>query len=258
MPGLYRKLVRSKSKWDSLFDGTKERNGLEAAPLLILACANGKLQVRPSLFRWIGENGTYTSSVLMLGSPLAMESVRSRLAARLEVKLSGNMEAMLRFFDPRIFEKLALILAPEQASTFFSVAEKWWYVDRAGDLRCIKAQLNPKEERYRPLELSERQEFDLVDGSEPDQVLALLREYVPNLMLKLPISRQHHVVAECIEEAKEIGLNAPLDFFLFVTMVLAKGEKLIQEPIWLHLMNSVRVKAMSFAEALMKIEIDEI
>ncbi|WP_020651644.1 DUF4123 domain-containing protein [Massilia niastensis] len=162
LPGLYRQLSRSSLGWTSLFDSTREANALAVAPFLILAGSNGQLRMSRSFLEWLGENGTYSSTVIMLSSPLQIEPMTSRLTARLDVRISENMEAMLRFFDPRVLESLIEILSVEQAKEFFSPAQAWRYVDRAGRMAGVTTFFNVQENFSAPLVLSQQQEFALL------------------------------------------------------------------------------------------------
>lgn len=223
LPGLHRKLQKSSARWASLFDCTNEANALVVAPILILIGSNGRLQMSRSLFEWVAKNGTYTSTVIMLSSPLQIESLRNRLAAGLDVRLSEDMKAMLRFFDPRIFEGLMKVLSVEQLATFLAPAEKWWYVDRAGKLTSVEAKFNAVDESAVPLELSAEQEFDLIEASDPDRVLASLRDNVPDLIQTQPLSAQYDFVARNLHVARGAGLTSIADFVLYNMVVLIKG-----------------------------------
>jgi hypothetical protein len=256
MPGLHRKLAGGSAEWTSLFENTKEDNALSVAPILVLIGGNGKLSLPRLLFEWIGEHGTYTSSVIMLASILSIRPMATRLATRLDVRLSENMDGMLRFFDPRIFEQLIHVLSPEQAHVFFSPAEKWWYVDRAGKLCSIHTEFDVDEKFEAPLELSDAQEFQLLDGSEPDQVLALLRENAPNLMSRLSFSdqyefpTQYEFVVRQIRAARTLGLGSAIDFVLYSSAALSYGDDFASSPIWSVLLDEAKLRGLSFSEAV--------
>jgi hypothetical protein len=257
LPGLHRQLLSSSVKWVSLFDCTKEANALAVAPILILAGSDGHLQMSRFLFEWIGKNGTYTSTVLMLLSPLQIETIKHRLAVRLDVSISENMEAMLRYFDPRIFEGLMKVLTVEQATTFLSPAEKWLYANRAGNLVNIDATFNTIDEPEVPLTLTAKQEFDLIDMSESDQVLASLRESTPDLMLKLPLPIQYDFVAMNIRAARAAGLTSIPNLVLYNVVALVKGQDFMKGQIWSRLMDDVKRKTVEFPEAALSLDIDE-
>jgi hypothetical protein len=257
LPGLHRQLEKSSAEWVSLFDCTNEANALVVAPILILIGSNGKLQMSRSLFEWIEKNGTYTSTVIMLSSPLQIESLRKRLTVRLDVRISENMKAMLRFFDPRIFEGLMQVLGHEQLATFLAPAEKWWYVDRAGKLMSVDTTFNVVDELALPLVLSAKQEFDLIDASDSDRVLASLRENVPDLIQKQPLSAQYDFVATNLQVARNAGLTSLADFVLYNIVVLIKGLDFIRSETWSSLMDEVASKSADFMKLVLSLEMDE-
>jgi hypothetical protein len=257
LPGLHRELQKSTARWVSLFDCTNEVNALVVAPILILIGSNGKVQISRSLFEWIAKNGTYTSTVIMLSSPLQIESLRNRLTARLDVRISEGMKAMLRFFDPRIFEGLMKVLSPEQLTTFLAPAEKWWYVDRAGKLVNVDAKFNDVDESAVLLELSAKQEFDLIDASDSDRVLASLRENAPDLIQKQPVHAQYKFVVANLQAARDAGLTSIADLVLYNIVVLIKGLDFIRSETWSSLMDEVVSKSGDFMELVLSLNIDE-
>jgi hypothetical protein len=167
------------------------------------------------------------------------------------------MKAMLRFFDPRIFEGLMNVLSPEQLATFLVPAEKWWYVDRAGKLISVEAKFNAVDESTVPLELSARQEFDLVDDSDADRVLVSLRENSPDLIQKQPLPAQYNFVATNLQAARDAGLTSIADFVLYNIVILIKGPDFIKSETWSSLMDEVASKSADFMELVMSLNIDE-
>lgn len=238
MPGLHRQLLASSVEWSSLFDCSREANALQVAPFLVLAGSVGQLRMFRHLFKWIGEHGTYSSSVVMLTTPLDIGGLRNRLAARLDVMFSENMEAMLRFFDPRVLESLVSILSAEQAEPFFGAAESWRYVDRSGKLVNFNTKFDPQNNFSAPLLLTQRQEIALLDACEIDQVLNLLRENFSNLLRTVPPADQPAFVSESIGMAKQGGVESVFKFSIFTATILmyrkrfadgAERERLLDE-----------------------------
>jgi hypothetical protein len=250
MPGLHRKLSVSSADWTSLLEGTREGGAVSVAPVLILAGRDGELQMHWRLLEWIGEQGTYTSTLIMLASPLPIDSLRARLASRLEVTLSEDMDALLRFFDPRVFEQLIKILSIEQANALLSPACRWWYVDRAGNLVGMDTEFDIADQCDLPLQLSKDQEFDLIDASEPDQILALLYEHAPSLLSRVPISDQYGFVTGCINSAKELGLSSASDLTLYSAVSLKHGVFFGKSAGWKDVLAEVRLNRISFSEAV--------
>ena len=240
LPNLHRQLLKSSVEWTSLFDCTKEASALQVAPFLVLAGSNGQLQMFRSLFGWIGKHGTFSGTVVMLSSPLDLASLRSRLAARLEVKLSEGMEAMLRFFDPRVLESLIKILPAEQAKTFFSAAEAWQYVDRTGKLVSVTTNFNTNETFVAPLLLGEQEEFALIESCEIDQVLDMLRENMPTLMTRLSTPKQAEFVGRTIFTARKQGVDSVYKFSIYAAILLSHGEAFAEGPHWTRVVEELK------------------
>jgi hypothetical protein len=135
MPGLVQMLVQTHSNWRSLFEGSKEENALSVAPILFSINLTNEPLKRCRLLNWVCQNGIYTSSVILMISPLPIDVLAARLRQRLEATIPDNMEVLLRYFDPRIFESLCRILSKKQKEDFLNVAACWWYTDRIGELR---------------------------------------------------------------------------------------------------------------------------
>jgi hypothetical protein len=226
LPRLLRKLDSSKLPWASLFEDTRESSALAVAPILVEVAVVGKSL--PFLFLdWVAEHGAYSSTVTMLDSPLALDVLKRRLAARLDIKLSENTDAMLRFFDPRILAQLRMTLTEKQAQSFFSVAAHWWYIDRAGVLREFDADYTPSDGNATQLVLTQEQEFAMVDAAEADQVLSLLNDSVPNLLERIDVFSRYDLVVEKIVDAKKIGLNSIRDLMIyFVKYIVGLGSEI--------------------------------
>lgn len=257
MPGLHRQLRKSSVPWSSLFDGSNEANALQVAPFLVHVGSEGRLRMFRDLFKWIGEYGTYSSSVVMLTSPLDMATLRSRLAARLDARLSENMDAMLRFFDPRVLESLLRILSAEQARTFFSPAEVWRYVDRTGKLVSVTTAFDARDDFVAPLVLDQQQEFSLLDACEIDQVLDLLRQNTPALMLKLSPADQPLFVDRAIGRARQRGIDSVFKFSLYTAICLSHGEAFMNGPERANFLDELRRDDLDPAETLGMFDLDE-
>jgi hypothetical protein len=185
MPGLQRKLTHTNVEWASLFEGTTQANALSVAPLLIRIGSSSQRLCGDVFLSWVCERGAYSSSLIIVASQLTIRELSVRLTARLDAKISDDMDVLLRFFDPRVFEQLVRCLTDEQRNVFLSPASFWWYVDRRGELQAVQAQFSNDESFVSPLILSSPQEHELVDASEPDQVEEQLRLWLPNEFSRL-------------------------------------------------------------------------
>lgn len=79
-----------------------ESGAIEVAPILVLAGRNGELALLWNLLKWIGENGTYTSSVMMMSTPSGLEVLKRRVARRLDAEISDAMQVMTAYAMRRV------------------------------------------------------------------------------------------------------------------------------------------------------------
>lgn len=223
LPKLMGMLKQCAMQWCSLFDETRESAALAVAPILVVV-GSPRERLTGIFLEWIVQHGAYASAVTLLDSPIEIADLRRRLVARLDITLTEDMAAVLRFFDPRILAQLRTTLTPEQALAFFSVASRWWYIDRAGVLMTFDAQFTADDGAGIPLVLDQSQEFALVDASEVDQVLSMLNEEVPNLMRDMAPPERYSFVVEQISLAKREGLESLIELVIYVATAITARQ----------------------------------
>jgi hypothetical protein len=240
MPGLQRKLTDTKVGWVSLFEGTTQTNALSVAPLLIRIGRGSQSLCGDVFLTWICERGAYSSSLLIVASQLTIRELAGRLTARLDAKISDDMDVLLRFFDPRVFEQLARCLTDEQRNVFFSPASSWWYVDRRGELQAVQAQFSNDENFVSPLILSARQEHELVDASEPDQVEEQLRLWLPNEFARLSPPDRHNFIARHMTAGRNLRITLTRELALYCALALVYGEDFASDAEWSSALDLIR------------------
>ena len=248
VPGLHRTLVDSRLPWRSLFQGASEDAALAAAPLLFSLGGRGE-RVSDNLLHWLSTHGTFTSSLLLLSSPLTLDELRARLARRLHACVSEGMNVLLRFFDPRIFESLLTVLEYPQRDWFLSPADCWWYGDRYGVLQSWPSKHGDTEINFL-LRLSETQEFALLDASEIDQVAAQLRSMLPDGYAGLGIASRTAFLRRHMAEANSAGIVATHELALYCGLALLYGEDFSRTLRWQALLIKVQSGSATFAEAV--------
>ncbi len=254
MPGLASKLTQAKAEWVSLFDGSGEESALSVAPLLFrIEVDQSGIQHR-GLVNWIGEHGSYSSSLLLLASPLPLPELARRLTVRLDAVLPQNMDIMLRFFDPRIFEQLMQVFSAEQKHTFLSVADGWWFADRRGQLQEVSAVFSEADPFEAPLMLSIAQEHALLDASEADQVANLLQSTVQDEYLTLPPPIRYDFIVRHMTAARLLGIEATHELALYCALALLQGEQFATQKRWPAALQEVQSGKLSLAQAAEQIE----
>ena len=236
------------AEWRNLFDETGVRVPISVAPALISIGNAFALRSHTSLLKQIAKRGAFSSAVVMFASPESLDVVLKRLVVRLDVVLSDNMNALLRFYDPRILETLVETLSSEQAENFFGLASRWWYIDRTGKLLQIDSVFQTRKEKEMPLRLSATQEFSLIDATEPDRVLSILRQNVPRLTANIPLAEQYGFAKKGIDSAVKCGLRSTPDYVLYCALILAHGVDFSNKPDWQAVFADVRSGQGTFAE----------
>ncbi len=249
VPGLCAQLKRTGTEWISLFHGSRDEGALEVAPILFpIVVAEASFR-QNALVRWICENGSYSSSLIFLVSPLAIGELSRRLALRLDAQLPENMVVVLRYFDARIFESMLIVLSDEQKLNFLSPAPRWWYVDRRGELQTVDAAFDASDGRCIPLIFTAFQESALLDASEPDQVGQMLRTFVPVEYAKLAAGKDYDFVMKNMEYARAFGVASTHDHALFCSLALLEGDSFSERAKWSEALKKF-ANGNSFSDAI--------
>lgn len=253
MPGLHAELMRASVPWTSLFAVSHEEAALEAAPLLFPLDDEAR-KAHSRLLQWVAQHGSYTSSMLMMSSPLALDELGRRLARRIQARISENMDVLLRYFDPRVFEALVPELDAGQSGAFLGVADCWWYVDRTGNLVPQRAAYDAADSFDSPLVLSAPQEFALVDASEVDQVAAQVRATVPDLYMRMGAPQRVTFLRRQMAAANTAGIVATQEVALYCGLALLYGEEFALASPWPEVLAQVRA-GTRFSDAIDTLDI---
>lgn len=240
IPGLVGKLHYAKLEWISLFEGTTQANALSVAPLLILIGPASQKICNGGFLTSVCESGAYSSCLMLIASPLSLSVLASRLAARLDAKISEDMEVLLRFFDPRVFEQLVQYLSAQQRTDFLSAGSAWWFVDRQGELQAVDAHFSPAEAFQSPLLLSARQEHELLDASEFDQVEEQLRLSVPRELSQVMPPKRYEFISRQMTAAREFGINSTRELSLYCALAFVYGADFSDLPEWSSQLSLIR------------------
>ena len=252
MPGLHRELVRANVAWKSLFEDSKEAAALQVAPLLFPLNTGGG-HADGKLLRWVAEHGTYTSSFLLFSSPLTIDELCPALSLRTQARVSEDMDVLLRYFDPRVFEALMAVLTPSERECFLGLADCWWYPNRSGKLVRQTAKFESADTFEAPLLLSASQEFALLDMSEIDQVASQLSGLVPDQYFQLGGGR-FEFLQRHMSEARAAGIESTQEQTIYCGLALLHGDDFAATARWRTLLADVRERKINFTEAVAAVE----
>jgi hypothetical protein len=256
LPGLAARLTESGAEWVSLFE-SQDPDILSVAPLLVRIGTGQEGIAQRRVVRWVVEHGTYASCIVLMASPLPLQHLAERLAARLEGLLPENMDILLRFFDPRVFEQFMVVLSAEQKHAFLGVAEHWWFVDRRGQLQEVASKFEQADTFTAPLILNAVQEGGLIDASEPDQVAQLLQSGAPDDYQTLRLGERHDFILRHMAAARGLGIQPTHELSLYCALALLYGEQFAGQMNWQAALQDVREKKMSLAEAAAQMELND-
>lgn len=254
MPGLAQQLTQTKHNWRSLFQGSTEENAISVAPILLPLECHPTSGTGQRMLRWIMEHGTYSSSVLLLASPLSMEELARRLASRLDAVLPGDINVMLRYFDTRIFAELMTVLDAAQKAAFLSPASQWWYVDRRGALQNVPATFAPQDPWTAQVALDMAQQNSLIDASEPDQIAELLQNSVPDEYGQLPYQDRYDFIVRHSQAAQGFGIKTLREKSFYCALTLMYGEDFALQPVWKNGLAHVQAGTLTLKKLVEQIE----
>lgn len=228
-----------------LFENGIDDNAAAAAPWLwALPHAPASAELDRSI-----ELGLLYPAVTWLASPLGAATLRQRLARRLDVVLPGNIELLLRYFDPRILSALGPLLTPEQAGAFFALGNAWWALDPAGQLHRQPLSAPPVDALQAALPIQAPQEAALIALSECNHLHADLHRAAPAAWRELPpetrwpwVQRQHAAAAQWRLQSFDDKLRLCL-------LALREGEAFAQRDPWPRLMPAVAAGEISLRQA---------
>jgi Domain of unknown function (DUF4123) len=114
-----------------LFEGTPD-DGLDAVEPLLIDPLNIPTSHGMS---WLIHHEKTNPSLIWMVSALPMAKFARHLRSLLSADLPDAPNALLRFYDPRVFHKLMQVLDADQKSLFFTHVPQWWTWHQAGGKR---------------------------------------------------------------------------------------------------------------------------
>lgn len=219
-------------RWQCLLKDSPDQEELDASPILLDITTAFSDERVLSWGRRLCVDARYATCVSFVIAPLSLNEMASRLTARLDAELTGNMPMLLRYYDTRIVPVLAATLLPEQRAAFFSCADAWGYLDRSGHLAWNETTFAADDLFHAPLVFSVAQETILIDAGEPDALINLLLRQMPDLIVPVPIPQRHPFVAAQLAQAKQFAITQLSDWVLYTTTALVQGPQFHETAPW--------------------------
>lgn len=200
----------------------------------------------------------------LICSSLPLLELHAHLRQFVDVKLPGDYEMLLAFWDSAILGTLVgqadddtlhvagPVLLPQQLQALLRPIAAWWYCDRKDNWHRIE---QPNQDALDPvtqaLVLTQAQEDALVEASVPDQVLYHLEQNRPTLFdQQLPHFKRYRFVREVLKAARKLGLEGMRDLTSFVALCLIYRQRIETDPQILQLLDQVQQKTITLSEAL--------
>lgn len=200
----------------------------------------------------------------LICSSLPLVELHAHLRQFVDVKLPGNYEMLLAFWDSAILGTLigqadddtlhvaGPVLLPQQLQAFLRPVAAWWYCDREDNWHRIeRPEQDTLEPAAQPFVLTQAQEDALVEACVPDQVLYHLEQNRPTLFdQQLPHFKRYRFVKEVLKAARQLGLEGMRDLTSFVALCLIYRQRIETDPQILQLLDQVQKKTITLSEAL--------
>lgn len=205
-----------------------------------------------------------TTTFTLLCSTLSSVDLHRHLTSFVEVRLPGDMEMLLAFWDPAILATLVgqkdddslhvpgPVLAVEQIQAFLSPINAWWYCDRESRWHRIDppATVGGHDLEQR-LSLTQQQEDMLVEASVPDQVLYHMELNQSHLFENSQThAMRYGFIKAVLGPARQLGLVGMRDLVNFTALCLIYRRRMQTDPKIAQLLDQVQKKAMTLDQAL--------
>ncbi|WP_051377383.1 DUF4123 domain-containing protein [Paraburkholderia dilworthii] len=216
-------------------------------------------------WQWVSSYApTLPAAVSIIASPLQFEALYAHLHSSTEVALPDGEEMIFAFWDPVVLATLVgqlddttlhvpgPVLTVQQREKFLTGITAWWYWDRNGKLHQILPAQSPHagNKVTLPLRLTQTQVDMLVEASVPDHIVGYINANKPELLVKIPEPERYPRVEKHLHEARKLRLLGMRDILDYVCAALIYGDEMYQSSVIEALLEKVRMRQTSLAEAL--------
>ncbi len=175
---------------------------------------------------WLCQEAMTHPTVMWFQSPLDHHDMLSLLAPRLNAKLEERgIQAVLRYYDPRIFTNLVEVLKPEQ-TPYLSMAPRWYWFDHALKRRILEMPVDVEAARRfeHPITFDPAQEKALIDKSIPYEMMAIFEQEEPEPLEAVPRNERYGLMKQGVDKAIAKGHRGLHDMFLACVETLSARQ----------------------------------
>lgn len=257
--------LRSKCILPAALDSETE----DYAPhLLELSPLAADAEIWPDILR---SGSQHPASFTLLASRLSFDSLWDHLAAFTEVLLPDDTGMIFAFWDPAILGTLVgqaddrtlhvttPVLSERQRALLLHGIYTWWYWDREGNPQEILQPELAKSVSHPvaiPLKLTQVQIDMLVEAGVPDQLLSMVMENQPQLLMDIPVSQRYKLIRGHLLDARKLKLYSVRDMLNYICAGLIYGPAIQVDAIIAELLKQVKAGVISFDDAMERFPAD--
>ncbi|WP_180276930.1 DUF4123 domain-containing protein [Janthinobacterium sp. BJB446] len=209
---------------------------------------------------------SHPASFTLLASTDDFDTLWESLAAFTEILLPDGTDMIFAFWDPAILGTLTgqksdltlhvgvQALTVSQRERLLQGIVAWWYWDRDGHPQQVLPGENDNglapHRVTLPLKLAQVQVDMLVEAGMPDQLLSMLQENQPQLLMDIPPAQHYRLVQKHLLAARKLKLSGMRDILNYTCAALIYGDKLQTNPAIASLLAQVKAGDISFEAAM--------
>ncbi|WP_440965532.1 DUF4123 domain-containing protein [Massilia sp. GER05] len=236
-----------------------------APHLLELSPLAADSEIWPSILRAGAE---HPASFTLLASRFSFDTLWYHLAAFTEILLPDDTDMIFAFWDPAVLGTLtgqasdltlhvpAPVLSERQRARLLQGISAWWYWDRDGNPQQILPKTNAEAAAAHlvslPLKLTQVQVDMLVEAGVPDQLLSMVKENQPQLLLDIPSSSHYITIRKHLLEARKLKLFGMRDILNYTCAALIYRDALYIDASIVAVLEQVKSGKISFDDAMEK------
>jgi hypothetical protein len=234
-----------------------------APHLLELSALAADAEVWPDILH---RGARHPASFTLLASRASFDTLWERLAAFTEILLPDDTDMIFAFWDPAVLGTLTgqksdltlhvpvPVLSERQRARLLQGIVAWWYWDRDGNPQQILPRDNAEAAAANlvnlPLKLTQVQVDMLVEACVPDQLLSMMKENQPQLLLDIPASQQYRTIEKHLLAARKLKLSSMRDILNYICAALIYKNALQTDPAISALLEQVKAGVISFDTAM--------
>lgn len=250
----WRERLKSHSAAANLFQGQPEESASERAPWLI---SMADLHNKHNILQRTVDAAFTSDGVSWVASALDLSALARRLARRMTVRLPEG-DALLRYYDPRLFAALWDGMTPDTQVAFGAFGHRWWYLDMDLTLQGRELAGTPAPDPFEPpLRCPPNQVQALLNLSERHQLVEFLCKRMPDKCLVMDRKHRFDFVTRHEAEARAHHVNGFADRLRYCELALEHGDDFARQPHWRKVFQNMRTENMSLREATSQIISDQ-